>query len=61
MAGGPSVHVTDHTCVCCSCSKKKIATAADGSCVCTAAASIERMFKWIKKKEIKPAMYGLHY
>ena len=41
--------------------RKRIATAADGSCVCTAAASIERMFKWIKKKEIKPAMYGLHY
>ena len=61
MAGGPSVHVTDRTCVCCSSRRKKIVTAADGSCACMAATSVERIFKWIKKKEIKPATYGLHY
>ena len=32
---------------------KKIATTADGSCACTAAASIERMFKGINQKKIK--------
>ena len=26
-----------------------------------AATSVERIFKWINKKEIKPATYGLHY
>ena len=41
--------------------EKKIVTAADGSCACMAATSVERIFKWIKKKEIKPATYGLHY
>ena len=41
--------------------EKKIATTADGSCAGTAATSVERIFRWIKEKEIKPATYGLHY